>query len=108
MKKLMFITGSRGEWGYIRPILRLINQRDDVDYRLVVTNMHLLPSYGDSYKEIERDGFKIHYKVHMSLDGYTHYTQAKSLGIFLTSLPDIIEDDTPQQLLVSAFRKYTK
>lgn len=53
MKKIMFITGSRGEWGYIRPILRLMNERDDVQYILVVTNMHLLPSYGNSYKEIE-------------------------------------------------------
>lgn len=78
----MFITGSRGEWGYIRPILRLMNERDDVQYILVVTNMHLLPSYGNSYKEIENDGFKIHYKIHMSLDGYSHVTQAKSLGIF--------------------------
>ena len=55
MKKIMVITGSRGEWGYIRPILRLINARDDVNYTLVVTNMHLLPAYGNSYKEIEND-----------------------------------------------------
>ena len=59
MRKIMVITGSRGEWGYIRPILKLIDARDDLDYVLVVTNMHLLPSYGNSYKEIEADGFKI-------------------------------------------------
>ena len=104
MKKLMFITGSRGEWGYIRPILRLIEQREDVEYRLVVTNMHLLSSYGDSYKEIERDGFTIHYKVHMSLDGYSHFTQAKSLGIFLTSLPDIIESEKPDWVVLAGDR----
>ena len=53
MKKIMILTGSRGEWGYIRPLLKLIDSRDDVEYRLVVTNMHLLPAYGNSYKEIE-------------------------------------------------------
>ena len=82
-KKILFITGSRGEWGYIRPILRLIENRDDVESVLVVTNMHLLPAYGNSYKEIENDGFEIDYKIHMSLDGYNHYTHAKSLGICL-------------------------
>ena len=82
MKKIMIITGSRGEWGYIRPIMRLIEKREDVEAVLVVTNMHLLPAYGSSYKEIENDGFHIDYKVHMSLDGYSHVTQAKSLGIF--------------------------
>ncbi|MBQ9926611.1 MAG: UDP-N-acetylglucosamine 2-epimerase (hydrolyzing) [Lachnospiraceae bacterium] len=104
MKKIMVVTGSRGEWGYIRPLLHLINQRDDVDYILVVTNMHLLPAYGSSYKEIENDGFKIHYKVHMSLDGYSHVTQAKSLGIFLNGLPDIIENEKPDWILLAGDR----
>ncbi len=100
----MVITGSRGEWGYIRPILRLIEEKKEVEYILVVTNMHLLPAYGNSYKEIENDGFKIHYKVHMSLDGYSHVTQAKSLGIFLSSLPDIIENERPDWILLAGDR----
>lgn len=104
MKKIMIITGSRGEWGYIRPIMRLIDQREDVEYLLVVTNMHLLPAYGNSYKEIENDGFKIHYKVHMSLDGYSHVTQAKSLGLFLNSLPDIIDNEKPDWILLAGDR----
>lgn len=104
MKKIMIITGSRGEWGYIRPIMRLMQSRQDVKPVLVVTNMHLLESYGSSYKEIERDGFSIDYKVHMSLDGYNHYTQAKSLGIFLNSLPDIIDKERPDWVLLAGDR----
>ena len=104
MKKIMFITGSRGEWGYIRPILRLIQSRSDVRSILVVTNMHLLPAYGNSFREIEKDGFSIDYKVNMSLDGYNHFTQAKSLGIFLTSLPDIIENERPDWVVLAGDR----
>jgi len=102
--KILFITGSRGEWGYIRPILNLMAKRDDVEYILVVTNMHLLSSYGNSFKEIEKDGFKIHYKINMSLDGYNHYTQAKSLGVFIMSLPDIIENEKPDWILLAGDR----
>ena len=104
MKKIMIITGSRGECGYIRPILKLIKEREDVKAVLVVTNMHLLPAYGSSYKEIENDGFHIDYKVHMSLDGYSHVTQAKSLGIFLSSMPDIIENEKPDWILLAGDR----
>lgn len=104
MKKIMIITGSRGEWGYIRPILKLIKEREDVEAVLVVTNMHLLPAYGNSYKEIENDGFHIDYKVHMSLDGYSHVTQAKSLGLFLSSMPDIIENEKPNWILLAGDR----
>ena len=104
MKKILIVTGSRGEWGYIRPILRLMQQRKDVKPVLVVTNMHLLESYGSSYREIEQDGFTIDYKVHMSLDGYNHYTQAKSLGIFLNSLPDILDKERPDWMLLAGDR----
>jgi len=102
--KILFVTGSRGEWGYIRPILKLIQKRDDVEYVLVVTNMHLLSSYGNSFKEIEKDGFHIKYKVNMSMDGYNHFTQAKSLGIFMMSLPDIIESEKPSWILLAGDR----
>ena len=104
MKKIMILTGSRGEWGYIRPLLRQIEKTENVEYRLVVTNMHLLPAYGNSYKEIESDGFKIHYKIHMYLEGDSHYTMAKSLGICLTSLPDILENEKPDWLLLAGDR----
>lgn len=100
----MIVTGSRGEWGYIRPIMKMIEARNDVKSVLVVTNMHLLPAYGNSYQEIEKDGFKIDYKVNMSLDGYNHYTHAKSLGIFLTSMPDIIENEKPDWVLLAGDR----
>ena len=40
----------------------------------------------------------------MSLDGYNHYTQAKSLGIFLTSMPDIIENEKPDWVLLAGDR----
>lgn len=103
-RKVLFITGSRGEWGYIRPILKLIQKREDITSKIVVTNMHLLPSYGNSYKEIEEDGFHIDYKIHMSLDGYSHKTMVKSLGIFLMSLPDILETEKPDWIMIAGDR----
>lgn len=104
MKKIMILTGSRGEWGYIRPIMRLAMKRADVKIVLVATNMHLLEAYGSSYKEIENDGFKIDYKIHMSLDGYNHITHAKSLGLCLMGLPDIIDVEKPDWLLLAGDR----
>ena len=104
MKKIMILTGSRGEWGYVRPIMRLAKKRDDVRIVLVVTNMHLLSSFGSSYQEIENDGFKIDYKINMSLDGYNHVTHAKSLGICLMGIPDIIDVEKPDWLLLAGDR----
>jgi GDP/UDP-N,N'-diacetylbacillosamine 2-epimerase (hydrolysing) len=102
--KLLFITGSRGEWGYIRPILRLCEQRADVEYSLCVTNMHLLPSYGSSVKEIEADGFRIDHRIYMALDGSNHLSMVKSLGIFLSSLADILANERPDWIVLAGDR----
>lgn len=103
-KKLLFVTGSRGEWGYIRPLLKLIEQRDEFTYSLCVTNMHLLPTFGSSVNEIEKDGFKVDYKINMSIDGYNHYTQVKSLGLFLVSFSDILQSDKPDWIILAGDR----
>lgn len=104
MKKILFVTGSRGEWGYIRPILEIIDKDPNLEYELCVTNMHLLPSFGNSYLEIENDGFKIHHKIHMSLDGYDHFTQVKSLGIFFSSFSDVVTNSKPDWILLAGDR----
>jgi len=102
--KLLFITGSRGEWGYIRPILRLCQKRKDVDFSLCVTNMHLLPDFGSSRGDIEKDGFKAKHIIYMSLDGYNHYTMVKSLGVFLSSFGDVVASERPDWIVLAGDR----
>lgn len=102
--KILFVTGSRGEWGYIRPILRLIEEDSDLDYDLCVTNMHLLPSFGSSEEEILKDGFKIKHRIFMSLDSYNHVSQVKSLGVFLTSMADILASNEYDFIMLAGDR----
>ncbi len=102
--KLLFITGSRGEWGYIRPILNLCKKQKDIECSLCVTNMHLLPEFGLSKKEIEQDGFTIDHTIYMSLDGYNHYTMTKSLGIFLSSFSDVLASKRPDWVILAGDR----
>lgn len=102
--KILFITGSRGEWGYIRPILRLIEKDPDLDYDLCVTNMHLLPGFGSSEDEILKDGFTIKHRIFMSLDSYNHVSQVKSLGVFLTSMADILASNKYDFIMLAGDR----
>ena len=104
MRKILVVTGSRGEWGYIRPILRRIEAHAQLEYALVVTNMHLLPEFGSSLREIVNDGFRVDQKILMALDGYTNSSMAKSLGIFLSSFVDTIERVQPQIILLAGDR----
>ncbi len=101
--RLLFLTGSRGEWGYIRPILKLCRERG-IDFNLCVTNMHLLPAYGLSKAEIEADGFTVDEPIFMTLQGSNHYTMAKSLGICLMSVVDTLNRLRPDWVILSGDR----
>jgi len=98
------LTGSRGEWGYIRPILRLIDAAPDLDYVIIATNMHLLPEFGMSVHEIERDGFTVAERAYMTFDGYTAATMTKSLAVLLLELPTILGRLKPDVLLLAGDR----
>jgi GDP/UDP-N,N'-diacetylbacillosamine 2-epimerase (hydrolysing) len=104
--KLLFFTGSRGEWGYIRPILEKCKKMK-INYKLCATNMHLLDSFGLSIKEIEKDGFKVDDKIYMALDGYNKFTVAKSMGILMTSLVDTINRVNPDWIVLAGDRGET-
>src|SRR5579883_3488692 len=99
MRTIATLTGSRGEWGYIRPILKRIDQDRSLDYRIIATHMHLLPAFGSSVREIERDGFRIEDRLYMTFDGYNAATMAKSLGALLLELPTVLQKMRPDILL---------
>ena len=101
--KLLFLTGSRGEWGYIRPILRMCVERGHA-YRICATNMHLLPGHGFSVNEIRHDGFEVHDEIYMSLEAHNRTTMAKSLGVFLSSFVDVLHREKPDWLVLAGDR----
>lgn len=101
--KLLFINGSRGEWGYIRPIIRRCEQAG-IDYSICATNMLLLPGYGMLVDEVKRDGFRVDDEIYMSLEGSNHFTMVKSLGIFLTSFVDVLARQRPDWIILAGDR----
>jgi len=101
--KLLFINGSRGEWGYIRPIIHHC-KRKGIDYSICATNMLLLPGYGSLVDEIKQDGFCVQDEIYMSLEGSNHYSMVKSLGIFLTSFTDVLLRQRPDWIILAGDR----
>ena len=101
--KLLFLLGSRGEWGYIRPIIDLCI-KNNIKYCICATNMILLHSNGLLIDEIEKDGYKVTSKILMSLEGSTNQAMAKSLGIFLSSFVDVLNQEQPTWTILAGDR----
>ena len=58
-KSLCVVTGTRAEYGLLRPVLQKLLQSDVIEPRLVVTGAHLAPEFGNTVSEIEADGMPI-------------------------------------------------
>lgn len=100
MRHVVILTEARSSYGYLRPIARLIEADPDLRYSLIVTNQHLLPDFGYSVEEIERDALNITDRIYTTLDGYTPATMVKSLGVLLLGLTDAFVRLRPDLVLV--------
>ena len=57
-KKVLFITGTRADYGKIKSLMKTMDQSPDYDVYIYVSGMHLLPQYGSTYKEVLKDHYE--------------------------------------------------
>ncbi len=58
MKKIIFLTGTRADFGKIKSLLQILQNSEDFEPYIFVTGMHLQKEYGYTLLEIEKSGFK--------------------------------------------------
>lgn len=67
MKNICFITGSRAEYGLLKRLMFLTKKEKDLKMQLIVSCMHLSGKFGNTFREIKNDGFKINYKADLRI-----------------------------------------
>jgi GDP/UDP-N,N'-diacetylbacillosamine 2-epimerase (hydrolysing) len=82
----------------------MISQDPCLEYSIIATSMHILPQFGMSVHEIERDGFRVEERVYMTFDGYNTATMTKSLACLLLELPTVLQRIKPDILLLAGDR----
>lgn len=60
LKKVLYITGTRADYGLMHNALELLNNDDDIQLEIAVTGMHLMEEFGYSVNEIKKDNFNLH------------------------------------------------
>ncbi len=100
MKKICVVTGTRAEYGLMSRLMRLIEEDTDFRLQIIATNMHLSPEFGETYKEIEADGFTIDKKVPILSSSDTANATAKSVGIGIEGFADAYEVLKPDMIMV--------
>ena len=56
-KKICVVTSSRADYNHLFILLESLKKSPRFDLKVIITGMHTLTSYGNTYKEVIKDGF---------------------------------------------------
>ena len=99
-KKVCVVTGSRSEYGLLRWLMQDIKDDSSLCLQLIVTGSHLSIDFGNTYKEIESDGFFINKKIQTLLKTKEPSQIVKSVANGLNSFPNTIETLNPDLVII--------
>ncbi|RDV16122.1 UDP-N-acetylglucosamine 2-epimerase (hydrolyzing) [Pontibacter diazotrophicus] len=100
MKKICVVTGTRAEYGLLYWTLKELKEEPSINLQLCVTGMHLSPEFGNTYKQIEKDGFQIDKKVEVLLSSDSSVGVSKSIGLGVISFSEAFAELKPDLILI--------
>lgn len=99
-RRIAVVTGSRAEYGLLRPLLARLRASDGCTLQLVVTGMHLSTEFGSTHRAIEDDGFTIDARVDMLLASDEPRAIVKSVGLGTIGFADAYARLSPDIVVV--------
>ncbi|MBF0108055.1 MAG: UDP-N-acetylglucosamine 2-epimerase (hydrolyzing) [Magnetococcales bacterium] len=99
-RTIAIITGSRAEYGLLRPLMTRLRDDPAIHLQVIVTGMHLDPRFGLTVQAILEDGFSVQEQVEMLLDDDSPMAVARSMGTGLPRLAAALERTRPKLVIL--------
>lgn len=99
-RKICVVTGSRADYGLLRLVMKGIEAESSLTLQIIATGMHLSPTFGLTYEEIEGDGFKIDQKVQCLSSSDSPVAIAEATGKALSGCAKAFDELKPDLVLV--------
>tara|TARA_R110002020_G_scaffold188328_5_gene387070 strand:+ start:5311 stop:6435 length:1125 start_codon:yes stop_codon:yes gene_type:complete len=100
-KRIVFLSGTRADFGKMKSLIQVIHDADDFDYNIFATGMHLLEKYGLTVIEIEKCGFK-------NIHRYSNYTSETTMDLTLARTIEgfsaFVKQEKPDLIIVHGDR----
>ncbi|MEY4875356.1 MAG: hypothetical protein RL708_505, partial [Bacteroidota bacterium] len=97
---ICIVTGSRAEYGLLKPLIKLMISNKDFDVKVVATASHLEKKFGYTYKEIEKDNIPIHQKINISIGETSADNINQSFSKCLSKSSTYFVENKPDYLLI--------
>ena len=100
-RKVLFITGTRADYGKMKPLMKALDEDEDFSVFVFVCGMHLSETFGNTYEEVQKDGYEniyIAYGLSQTQNG------SINLGNTISCLSGYVENIKPDMILVHGDR----
>lgn len=101
MKRILFLTGTRADFGKLKPLMSAVKNSGDFNHLIAVTGMHLSERYGNTQVEIEKAGFT-NRTTFANLD--EKHRSAVVLANTISGLAPVVDEFRPDLLVVHGDR----
>ena len=93
-KRIMVLTGKRGGFGAMKPMLRLLRDDPAFKLQLVVTDQHVSAKFGRTLAEVEQE-FEVAAAVDMEQADDTPLGRARALGVCALRMAPVLAELAP-------------
>ena len=107
MKKICIVTGTRAEYGLLKNLMFNLNKEKKIKLYILVTGSHLSKKFGNTYKEILKDGFKISKQIKIKPDLDTPKGILKSISIGMKGFLKAYKQLRPDLIIILGDRYET-
>lgn len=99
-QKICFITGSRAEYGLLKPLIKALSDQGEYQLQCVVTGTHLTAEFGYTVEEIDPEPFSEIEYLEMLISSDTAVGITKSMGLVMISLGEILSRFKPNAIVI--------
>lgn len=100
-RTVLFLTGTRADFGKMKPLIHAVNQTPGLSSQIFVTGMHLMERYGRTVHEIEREGFS---HLHRFMNQIEGEPMDLVLSNTIAGLARFVHQDPPDLMVVHGDR----
>lgn len=100
MNKIAVVTGSRSEYGILKRLLRLFESDNTTELFIIATGSHLSYKFGNTFKEIQDDGFKIYSQVKTLIESDKKSDVARSISNGILGITVELEKINPHFVVI--------
>ena len=82
IKKIIFVTGTRADFGKLKPLINSCTKNKNFEIHVFITGMHNDPKYGNTYIEVEKlENVNFHRFINNTQESSMDLTLAKTVSI---------------------------